>query len=150
MTKTSFKPKSAWSDRFRKPTILDLEENLPAPDRALFIRARAGFGKMTGVCESVEWAGIPMRWSFVYRIDGQERALAYLVPDPAKVTLVLPLTASRVKTILARPASKAIHKGIIHAPVVDGVRWAQWDLTSLAQVKELSRLVPRKGAATIS
>lgn len=141
MATTSFKPRSSWSDRFREPTILDLQAELCERHRALFIEARDGFGLVEGVCESVEWAGIPMRWSIVYRIDGQERAVAYLVPDPAKLALVLPLTAVRVESILAGRISRIVRQSIVHASTVDGVRWVQWFLTSSVQVKELSCLV---------
>lgn len=150
MATASFKPRPAWTDRFQEPTILGLEGELSEAHRALFVKARAGFRNLEGVRESVEWAGIPMRWSFVYRIKGQERALAYLVPDPTKPTLVLPLTLSDIEAILAKRIPKFVHQSIIHAAEVDGVRWAQWFLTSLPQVRELSRLVACKLAATIT
>lgn len=150
MAKTSFEPRSVWTDRFKEPTILDLQAELSEQDRCLLVEARAGFGILDGVCETVEWAGFPMRWSFVYRVNGQERALAYLVPDPSNPTLVLPLTFGDIEAILTKRIPKFVHQSIIHAAEVDRVRWVQWILTSSAQVKILTRLVPCTLAGTIA
>lgn len=147
MTKSSFKRRPAWTDRFHEPTVRALQAGLSDEHREVFIAARSGFRGLADVCETVEWAGIPMRWSFVYRIEGHERALAYLVPDPSKPALVLPLTEHDIDAVLTKRLPKFVHEGILHAAEVAKVRWAQWPLTSLPQVKELARLTPRKLAA---
>jgi hypothetical protein len=145
-----FKPRSAWTDRFQTPSARALETDLPEPHLAVVRAVRSGFQGLDDVVESIEWTGIPMRWSFVYRLKGQNRALAYLVPDPSKPTLVLPLTYDDIEAILKRTSPKFIREGIVHATEVDRVRWAQWPLTSLSQVKELTRLAPCKHAAMIA
>jgi hypothetical protein len=139
------KPRIAWEDRFQQPGADDLLTPFHKQHSFLLTHAREGLSTLGGVVESIEWRGVPWRWSFVYRIeDDGERPWAYLVPQPGKPILALPLDASLASSSAVRRMSRGVRDTILFSTQVGGVCWPQWELSSRPQLEEVLSLAKRK------
>ena len=136
--KASVTIRKAWEDKYRVPTAADLLAALAGPHGELLRTAREALGQFA--TERIAWLGIPWRWSLVYSTPKGVRPLTYLVPQPGRPLMVLPLGGEVALDVLERKLSRPVRDAILHAPVVGEVRWTQWELTSKAQVEELLRL----------
>jgi hypothetical protein len=97
------------------------------------------------VRESVQWLATPWRWTLVYSCElDPTRALTYLVPDPAKPQVCVPLTTAMMQAIPLRRLKKNIREGIIYSKVVAGTFWPTWDLTSRTAGEDVLDLIQRK------
>jgi hypothetical protein len=145
------KTRTAWEDRFRTPSLEELREQynrqvLSLVDMALD-RLR-GYGDLS---EDLAWQGLPWRWTIIFRSakDGTN-AWAYLVPDPEKPKLSMPLTAEMVQAMPLHRMKKHVRDGVLLSRLVDGIYWATWDLTGKDQLKDVLELVDRKRKLTIA
>lgn len=132
----------AWENRFRVPSAEDLLAPFEAPVRELIEVTRSRLLAVDGATERIRWLGVPWRWSFVY--DGPEpagRARAYLIPEPGRPQLALPIGTDVFREVSLRRLPRFIRDGFVYAPQVGGVRWAQWVLTSRSQVDQLASFV---------
>ncbi|MBX3389590.1 MAG: hypothetical protein KF691_09065 [Phycisphaeraceae bacterium] len=133
--------RSAWNDRFRKPSAELLISEI---SKSLHSAAEVARGQLLGIegaSEEVSWQGVPWRWSVLFRHESiAGRAWAYLVPQPHQPLLVIPLTAEGVAALPMRKLLKPVRDAITHAKQVDGIRWAQWEIQSKAQVETLVKL----------
>jgi hypothetical protein len=138
------KVRLAWMDRFRAPSVSELFAPFNKQVCAILEHARARMLAVDGVKEEVSWQGV-WRWTLVYRIPGEgERGWAYLVPDPAKPRLALPVMDELIAELPMKKLSRVIRDGLAHAPTVDGVRWAQWEVQSRTQADEILSLAQLK------
>lgn len=137
----SVSARRAWEDRYRTPSLPDLVRGMDAQARDLFQMMRQHLGALPGVREQLGWEGIPWRWSLSYHLPGTAAVFAYLVPQPAKPLLGLPLAAGVLETVLGGRLSKPVREAILLAPAVGSVRWTQWELASKTQIEELAALV---------
>ncbi len=138
MPSLNLKPRDAWSDRFRAPTTDELKAALGKQPAHLLEATRNRLLDFPNVREELSWQGIPWRWSFVYRWEAEpDRAWAYVIPEPGKPRLALPLNAELITRLPARKLSKPVRDGIVQATEVAQVRWAQWELTSKTLLDEL-------------
>jgi hypothetical protein len=127
--------RKAWEDKYRTPSVSELVVGLDAQHAQLFRAAREALGQMAP--ERLSWLGIPWRWSLVYGVPRSPRPLAYLVPQPSRPLVIVPLGSEIEADVLDRKLSKPARDAIMHAPVVGEVRWTQWDLSSKAQLEEV-------------
>lgn len=149
MSRKTSKPRIAWEDRFAAPDATELLEALARPQAALVEQARQGLRALGDVSDSVVWHGIPWRWTFAFAFaDEPERPWAYLVPQPGRPLLSIPLTADVVSALPMKRLSKAVRDAIAAATLVGGVYWPQWPLTSRAQVEELILIARRRAEAS--
>lgn len=133
------KTRVAWLDRFKAPSADDLLCPFNKQSSALIEHTRQKLRTCEGVKEEISWHGV-WNWSFVYRLPGEERAWAYLIPDPAKPRVVLPVFDDVLPELPLRKLSKFIRDGLTHAPMVDGLRWACWDLLNKTQADDIVSL----------
>lgn len=132
------KPRAAWEDRFRTPTAEELLGALGKQLSSLTIAVRDRMTSLTGCHEELTWHGIPWRWTFVYRSEARpDRAVSYLVPQPSKPFLVLPISQDAIGKIPLRKLSRPVRDSLGAASLINGFYWAQWDLQSRAQLDEL-------------
>jgi hypothetical protein len=139
-----FPVRSAWEDKYRKPSTPGLIGEVARPLQTVLEFARERLARLDGVHESLEWQGFPWRWSLVFRrargAPG-ERALAYLVPQPARPLLVVPVPAEALERMerkkIARPVRDLVHL----SPAVGPVRWCQFELSSKTFAEEVLELV---------
>lgn len=145
MSRKAPKPRMAWEDRFATPDADDLLRGFHRHHTALIQQAREGILALGEVTESIVWRGVPWRWTFAFSEEGEaERAWAYLIPQPGRPLLAIPLTAEHVDGLPMKRLSKSVRDGIGLAAMVGGVYWAQWDLTSRPQVDELIGIARRR------
>lgn len=132
---SSSKPRAAWEDRFRRPTVDEVLEALNKQLLSLAESWRERMSETPGVREELSWQGIPFRWTLVYR--NESRPIAYLVPQPVKAYIAIPIAADAVNRLPLRKLSKPVRDSLGAASLVNGQYWAQWDLVSKAQLDEL-------------
>lgn len=139
------KHRLAWEDRYRRPSAEELLAPFNKPVCHLLDVARERLSAFEGITEEVSWQGIPWRWAFVYRTrETGARAWAFVIPDPAKPQIALPLTAEVTETLRIKRLSRFIRDRIVFAAQVGGIRWAQWEISSRSQVDEVLDLAACK------
>lgn len=141
--------KCMWSDKFHAPTVSQLRDGYPKPLAPVFDAAREQLLALEGVSETVAWHGVPWRWTLVYRCAGEDRAavtraFAYIVPDPSKLQVCVPLGREIVAELPMRRFKKNIRDTIVHARSVAGVSWPSWDAPTRAALDDILDLVQRK------
>lgn len=145
MSSATLKPRSAWNDRFRTPTLEDLFEPFNRQLTGLIDATREQLVEFPGVSEELSWQGIPWRWTLVYRWKGEpDRAWAYVVLDPERLRLALPMTTELIAKLPAKKLSRTTRDGIVQASEVAGVHWAQWELVNKPQLEELMSIARTK------
>lgn len=138
-------PRKAWEDRFRTPTADDLFDGLNKQFASLVETAREKLMAHPGVTESLSWQGLPWRWTLIYRQPQDNgRGWVYLVPDPTKPQIAMPLTAESVKVLPLNRLKKHVKDGVTQARLVDSVYWATWEITGKTQLAEILELVQHK------
>lgn len=133
------KSRCLWEDRFSKPTIDALLAEIPRPAGSLIEAFRASLLAEATFTEGLSWQGIPWRWSLTYS-EGR-RLIAYIVPNPVKPGVCVPIPAGLLGALPPRKLSKAIREAVASSPTVGGTAWAQFDLTSKTLADELLLLV---------
>ena len=144
MPRTLVQPRSVWADQFRTPTEDELLGGVSEDLRAGVECLRGRLMGLDGTTVSVEWVGIPWRWSLVFRARGIERVLGYVIPCPDRPIFVMPLTSRDLAVIVVKRTPKYICDGILRAAEVGRVRWAQWDIAGPNQAQELAQLAERR------
>lgn len=133
--------RSAWSDRFRKPSAELLINEIAKSLRPAVDLARELLLTSEVTVEQVSWQGVPWRWSVLFKHETfADRAWVYLVPQPHQPLLIVPLTAEGIAALPMRKLLKPVRDAITHAKQVDGIRWAQWEIQSKSQVETLIKL----------
>ncbi len=135
-----------WHDRFTRPSVEGLLACLEEGHRAAFEAAREALSGLPGVREELVHMGVPWRWCLRYTTEGDDR-FAFLVPEPGKPLLSLPLPEAFLEGLPLRRLSRGVRDGLTHARLVGGVVWAEWELTSRTQAEELTQLAQQKHGA---
>lgn len=148
MPRKAPKPEDAWSDRFQAPEPETLETALQDSAHALFMKARTRLDEFEDATCTIRWLGVPWRWSYVYALKGTSEVLAYLVPEPTKPQICVPMDYDALERVASRRLSRTIRDGIVFAANVGGTRWASWELQSENQLDEILSLVSAKHPAT--
>ncbi len=141
--------KAVWSDRFREPTARELASALGKQSGGVLDHVRARLVEL-GASEGVAWCGV-WKWTLVFQTEGEARPWAYLVPDPSRLVLALVLPDEMITTLPLKKLPRFVRDGLAHAPVVDGFRWAKWEVLGKAQADEILVVCehrPRASAAT--
>lgn len=142
MPALSYKPSSPWENKFRTPRAEDLLSGLARPLAQVFESARQRLRESAaGVREEIVWQGLPWHWTFAYRAEGEAAARIYLVPEPGKPRMVIPISAERLGRVPLRKLSKPAREALAHGVEVDGLHWTEWDLSSRALLDEAMALV---------
>ncbi len=146
MTAQAMPKRTAWEDRFREPTPEELLRSITSQVGGELAREfRKRLLAFDGVSEKPDWQGVPWRWTLVYTcVMDPTRAFAYIIPDPAKAQLSIPLTAAMVQTLPLKRMKKAARDGILYSRFVAGVYWPCWQLDAVSQLDELFEIVQRK------
>jgi hypothetical protein len=143
MSAPALKSRQAWMDRYRTPTAGELLGGFNKQLGGVVNHARERMLEVEGVKEEVSWQGV-WRWTLVYRIPGDERCWAYLVMDPSKPRLAIPVADEMIAELPVKKLSKFVRDGLAHAPSVDGVRWAHWEIQGKTQADDILSLAELK------
>lgn len=147
MPRTAIKVRRPWEDRFKTPTLNDLRGHYNKQLCALLDMARENLLEFPGVVEEISWQGLPWRWTLMYRCSADpSRVWAYLVPDPEKPKISMPLTAEMLATLPMHRLKRHVKDGVSQARLVNGVHWATWEVTSKPQLQEILELAKQKHA----
>lgn len=123
-----FRP--AWANRFATPSLMALLHPLKAAHAPHIRHARAKLLSIQGMQEVVAWQGV-WRWTLVYTHPSlPNQVWAFLVPDPSRPLLAVPVAEAVLSSLPPKHLTRAVRDGLVLAPVVAGVRWATWELTS--------------------
>ncbi len=138
MPLTVAKPRSLWEDRFGRPTIESLLAACPRSVLPFIDHARERFKRVKGVAEQLAWQGIPWRWTLTYSHPQEVgRSFAFVVPDPARPRLAVPIPDRVLGEVSLKRASKPLRDAIQQAPIVGTVRWCQWELQTRSLIEEV-------------
>ena len=140
MSTQTAKGRLAWEDRFTIPASAALIAGLPPHLSVIAEHARAKLATVESVREEVAWQGV-WRWTFTFvaSIDGV-RPWAYLVPDPTKLRLSIPVPASMMTDMPVKKLPKFVRDGLLHAPLVGQIKWPMWELQGKGQVDDILEL----------
>ena len=145
MPRKPAKQEPAWTNRFQTPTGDALAGAFEGPAHDLYVHARTGLDQVEDTTCEIRWLGVPWRWSLVYRLKGDpEAVLAYLVPEPGRPQICVPLEYEDLEKITPRRLSRTVRDGIVFAAEVGATRWASWELQSESQADEILSLVRAK------
>jgi hypothetical protein len=144
MPRKSVKPRAAWEDRFARPTVADLLQGLPKQPGSLVEHVREEVLALGGVRESVVWSGT-WRWTLAYTVEGEpERPWMYIVPQPARPILAIPLTPDAIAVLPLRKLSRSVRDAIALAARVGDTAWPQWDLAGRSQTDQVLAVAKKK------
>jgi hypothetical protein len=139
-----------WEDRFSVPTLRELLGRIEKQHATTFCQARAGLLAITPASEAIIWHGLPWRWTVVYHSPGADRPWAYLIPQPARPRLALPLDVAFVRAMQCTRISRYAREGLLAGPQVGTVLWAQWDLLTAAMTDELLSIARQRFEQTLA
>ena len=96
MAATRMKARPVWDDRFRTPGVEHLLGAFPKQLGGVVEHARGKLLAVAGVQEEVSWQGV-WKWTLLYRLPehGDGRAWVYVVPDPARPRMAVPVAEAR-------------------------------------------------------
>lgn len=138
--------RAPWEDRFSQPTEAEVLAHYPRQLLCCANAARKALQSRLGARESLQWKGIPWRWTFVYTRPNSAFE-AYLVPIPAAPRLVLTVPAGEALPYLDRHTPRTIRDAFVSAVRVGPNLWPGWDLTLRAQVDEIAEFLDRVASA---
>ncbi len=138
--------RSPWLDRFNEPSTDGVIEAIEPEQRHLFDHIRDRINALTDVSERLEWQGLPWRWALAFSSPKcpQDRALAYLIPDPDAARLAVALGEDAVPSLLGPRSARCLRENIAHSSQVGSVIWTEWVLSSKVLADELVKLVAAK------
>ena len=111
--------------------------------------ARSLLRALPGVVEELSWQGVPWRWTLTYRFPeaAAERPGLYLIPDPNRPKISMPLPENVVQTLPLHRLKRHVRDGVTQGRKVNGVLWATWEVTSKTQVGEILEIIARQQKA---
>jgi hypothetical protein len=144
MSASAPKARVAWMDRYRTPTVEDLMAGFNKQIAGAVEHARERLLAIETMKEELSWQGV-WRWTLVYRLPSEgSQAWAYLVMDPTKPRLSVPVPDELIPELPVKKLSKFVRDGLAHAPSVDGLRWPHWELQGKTQADEILSLADFK------
>lgn len=140
--------KTPWTDKFRVPSIDELRHAIAKPNQRLFSSIRSDIGELADVSERLTWQGVPWRWTLAFSCGGESvdvgRALAYVIPDPSRLQICVPVTQEQLEHLPLKRMKKGVRDGVVFARSVAGVWWPTWDVPTEGAFEEVMELLGRK------
>lgn len=145
-----------WTNQFQspRPSAAQLRAGYPKAVQAVVDASREVFLELDGVTEDIAWHGVPWRWTLVYQTPMDDpqtvgashvtRAFGYLIPDPARLQVCVPLSKEQVAVIPVGRIRKSLRDTIVFARTVAGVSWPTWEISCKADLEELAELASLK------
>lgn len=131
---------TVWGDRFTQPNETDLVSMLTGDEQALVQYIIEKCTDLGADQRSVRWQGIPWRWTIQIGMK-DESSIGFLIAEPGRPQLAIPLTASDLDRIPMRRLSKSVRDSILGARAVSSMLWPEWDITSKTQIDELMAMM---------
>jgi len=135
----------AWEDKFRQPTYEEMIEHYPKPMLGLLEDARERLVKLESMIETIEWNGLPLRWSLTYRMPGDPtRAFAYISPDPLGVRIDMPFTGDMLTTMPLHRFKRHLKDVFANSQDVGGMFWTDFVVTAKPVLDDVLDVARRK------
>ena len=134
----------AWADRFQKPTVRQLREELPAAARHLLDPVRKHLLELDNVREDLAWYGDCWHWCMEYRTRLSRDPLAVIIPCPSDLQLALPLDREFTNSLPIKRMKRAIRDGLELAQEPFDTRWGVWSLAGTSLLDDLQDLIELK------
>ena len=134
----------AWQDRFSRPSIHHLREDLHGPARQAFDSLVSGLRGVSDLSEACAWHGECWRWTVEFRIAGSMEPLAVIIPCPADLQLAMPLTHEFVRSLPLKRLKRSIRDGLELAQEPFDTHWGVWSIDSAGLIDDLLDLVEMK------
>lgn len=153
--KPVIEPIAPWDNRWVVPTRDELFVSYKDQTRKLADHLIDGMLDLDGVEEDLRWFGVGWRWSFVYHMpamasmvdeaanDELDR-LAYIVPYPETLTLVVPMRLDIIESMPLRRLNKFVRTGIATSKWAVNVQWATFTPIAQSECDHLLDLLKRK------
>ena len=136
--------RSAWEDRFNRPTVKDLQAGLEPAAAKLFDLLRRQLMGLKGVREQLIWHGDCWRWTIEYRTRRCDDPLAVVVPSPEDLQLAVPLERDLAATLSDRRMTRALKDGLGLAQEPFDSRWGVWSIQAASLLEDLVDLLELK------
>jgi hypothetical protein len=134
----------AWSDRFAQPSVRQLRDELPVPNRRLFDAIRKHMLDQEGVQEALVWYGAGWHWAIEFRTRLSKDPLAVLIPAPHDLQLALPMDKDFTESLSLKRMKRAIRDGLELAREPFHTRWGIWSLAGSNLLDDLQDLIELK------
>ncbi len=142
---TATKKIVAWEDKFHQPTYDEMIAHFPAPLLPLFEDARERVSKLEAMTETIEWNGLPLRWSLTYRLEGDPtRAFAFVAPDPMGVRITMPFTGDMLQTMPLHRFKRHLKDVFANSQDVGGKFWTEFLVTAKPVLDDVLDVARRK------
>lgn len=136
--------RSAWEDRFNRPTVEALRAGLRVISRRLFDSLHRQLGDLEAVTVGLAWHGACWRWTVEYRTRLDEEPLAVLIPSPENLQVAVPLDREFVTSLPVGRMTRALRDGLNLAQEPFDTRWGVWSIGASGLVDDVMDLVERK------
>lgn len=146
-TQTPSTTQYAWKDRFETPTPDTLMDQLAGVHTDILALLRTGLLASNAPREKIKWHGVPWCWTLEYRQRKAAHAIAFLIPEPGRPRLCLPLTAEFVCSLELSAIAKTLRDGILSGTQVNDLLWVEWEPAAKSHVAELLWLIDQLTAA---
>jgi hypothetical protein len=148
MSASSSFSRTAWQDRWNRPTTVRLLDDLQAHHRKLFDHMIEQLQQFDGVDANVTWYGTAWKWTIRFALhDRRGRELddvVYLVPNVESPLICVPMTTAFVDQLPLRKLARTVRDGVKSAKCAVAIHWGVWSPNTVSEVNDLADLVRRK------
>jgi len=147
MTQLVADNRTAWSDRWHKPTLKQLLDVQKEHHQKLLEDLIEKIPAFDGVRQELVWYGTGWQWTFRYTYEGENgneaSSLVFVVPRPESPVVCLPLVAGVIEQLPVKRLNKFIREGIRSAKCAVQLHWAMWTPNSASEVDDILDLIKR-------
>lgn len=151
MSKTTYKPRLPWQDRWNEPTLDDLLKEIKETHRKPLDNIMAGIESYEGITRRIIWTGQAWQWTIEYTLEGchetggeNPNAMVYIVPNPEAPIVAIPLRNEQIEQIPLRRLNRFIRDQIRSAKRPVDIHWCKWTPTAQTEVEHIMDLYKRK------
>lgn len=145
MSKATTPPRLAWEERWAVPTLDQLLDPYDDYKRKLLVQLKDNTEAYEGVTSGLEWHGSSWQWTLQFNlsVNGEERPLAFLVPNPEMPVFCVPLSEDMIAAMPIRRLNRFIREGIRDAKCSVNLYWAKFVPSAGTEVEHLNDLIKR-------
>ncbi len=141
---------SPWEDRWSAPTEDTLFSIYKDQAGKVVKNAFENFSSFDDVSRDLYWYGVSWKWTVRFQLDDLDQdeldALAYMVPKPEMLTVVVPINDAILESMPFRRLNRYIRDAIRSAQTrqTDEVIWVIFTPTASTEIEHITDLLKRK------
>lgn len=151
MSKTLFRSRLAWEERWTRPTTELLLEPQKEQNLKLIPLLVDGINTFPGVRQDLVWFSTAWKWTWQFSLpeiaanNGEQRdKLAYIVPNPEQLLVSVPLYDDLIAAMPIKRLNRYVREAIRTAQCAVKIHWIQFTPTAQTEVEHILDLVKRK------